>query len=120
MLGSIVAVNLAVLPPSNDNVVALNFILFTVTSLFFTVTVHVAVLPLLDFAVIVALPAFIPFTTPELDTVAILVLLLVHQIKTTMIFTTYCKLGSSTILASGSGNEVSHIFANQVGGRQIP
>ena len=44
-----------------------------------TVTVAVAVLPLEDFAVIVAVPAFTPFTVP-FDTVATLVLLDVHEI----------------------------------------
>ena len=42
-----------------------------------TVTATVAVLPLFVFAVIVAVPAAIPFTVP-FDTVATLVLLLVH------------------------------------------
>ena len=42
-----------------------------------TVTVAVAVLPLEDFAVIVAVPAFTPLTVP-LETVATLVLLDVH------------------------------------------
>ena len=59
----------------------LNSVLSSVTAVgaFFTVTVQVAVLPLVVFTVITAVPTFLPVTTPPEVTAATVSSLLDHE-----------------------------------------
>ena len=75
--GVIVAVSVSVLPLFMVADVLFRLMPVTATVGFVTVTVQVAVLPLLVFAVIVAVPAALAVTVP-FDTVAMLLLLVVH------------------------------------------
>ena len=80
LLGDTVAVNFSVFP---FTIVVLDFnpTLLTATDAgLITVTLHVVVFPLFDFAVIVAVPAFTAVTFPFTSTLATLLLLLVHVI----------------------------------------
>ena len=64
LLGLIVALSVYFFPAVIVSFVVLSLTLVTATVFFFTVTLQVAVLPLLDFTVIVQVPAFLAFITP--------------------------------------------------------
>ena len=70
LLGLIVALSVYFFPAVIVSFVVLSLTLVTATVFFFTVTLQVAVLPLLDFTVIVQVPAALALITPPDETVA--------------------------------------------------